>query len=382
MNTCAKRRRWKPSAAWPAASPTISTICSPSSPGAELLLADRQPNDADRLDLDEIRKATERAAALTYQLLAFSRKQVLDPKTVDLNQIVLGIQTMLARVIREDITLLVDVSPRPAWVQLDPNQIEQVLLNLVLNARDALPNGGHIHVDVAHVRPQPGDLPPASSADRRERVRLRVRDDGIGMPPEVRDHAFEPFFTTKDTSKGTGMGLASVHGIVHQSNGVIFVESEERLGTTFTMLFPASRSEAVKSESPDTQAEGGNRETVLLVEDEHPVRRVISTMLQRYGYRVLEAATPLEACAIFDARSDEIELLVTDVIMPDMNGPTLARKLLARQPDLPVLFISGHADLDSTGLGLEHPGVAFLAKPLQASRLTTKIRELLARSAL
>jgi signal transduction histidine kinase/ActR/RegA family two-component response regulator len=343
---------------------TVITGCT------ELVLDNCEAKDPDRADLEEIRRATERAAALTYQLLAFSRKQVLDPKTIDLNEVVLGIQSMLARVIREDITLLVDVSPKPAWVKLDPNQIEQVILNLVLNSRDALPNGGRIHVDVAHVAREAGNTPEG------ECVQLRVRDDGIGMAPDVRDHVFEPFFTTK-RGKGSGMGLATVHGIVHQSDGVISVESTPFEGTIFTMFFPASTSLSGRQEAAETEVESGNKETVLLVEDQQPVRRVISTMLGRHGYRVIEAATPTEARLIFERRASEIDLLITDVIMPEMNGPTLARRLLTERPELPVLFISGHTDLDSAGLGLDKPGVAFLSKPLQSATLTTKVRELL-----
>jgi two-component system cell cycle sensor histidine kinase/response regulator CckA len=331
----------------------------------DILLDACGPQDPARVELQEVRRATERATALTQQLLAFGRKQVLAPRTIDLNRVVLDMQRMLSRLVREDIALIAEPASEPAWVRLDPNQIEQVLLNLVLNARDALPNGGVIRIALSRV------ADPA-------RVRITVTDNGIGMPPAVRDRVFEPFFTTKG-SKGSGLGLASAHGIVHQSHGSISVESVEGAGTAFTMLFPAAVSEQPSS-GPASAANGvnGDTESVLLVEDEDGVRRVLRMMLERRGFRVIEAATPLEACRLFDEHATDIDVLVTDVIMPEINGPALAKRLLAIEPDLPVLFISGHADVESSLLGLDKPGIGFLPKPLQAAQLTSKIRELLA----
>ncbi len=343
----------------------------------ELLLAGLEPGALDRRELEEIRRASQRASSLTRQLLAFGRKQVLEPKTVDLNQIVLGIQRMLTRVIREDITLTVDPSLRPAWVRVDPNQIEQVVLNFVLNAKDALPGGGDIRVDVADALRLPGELGP--SGDERY-VRLRVSDNGVGMPPEVREHIFEPFFTTKAVGKGTGLGLASAYGIIRQSGGFVAVDTAVGEGATFTVYIPAAPApEASRSVGEvDDEDAVPMSETVLLVEDEYAVRRVLATIIQRNGYRVIETGLPDEALVIFQRQSADIDLLVTDVVMPGMDGPTLAKRLVAMRPELRVLFISGYADLDPETLGLDQPNLAFLAKPIQASHLAMKLRELAA----
>ena len=345
----------------------------------ELLLTNRAEDHPDRADLLEIQKAGQRAAALTQQLLAFSRKQVLLPREVDLNQIVSGLKSMLDRLIREDITLTCNVSPEPAIVKIDPTQIEQVILNLVLNARDALPGGGDIRIEVATVPSGAVDAPAEHSAEGAY-VRLRVTDNGVGLAPEVRAHLFEPFFTTKAVGQGTGLGLASVYGIVRQSNGFITADSVLGVGTTFTMHFPASSS----IEAPPRAATAAvelpprGRGTVLLVEDEDGVRKIISAVLKRQGYHVLESATPDAAISIFEARHAEIDLLVTDVIMPGINGPALAQRLVAVRPELRVLFVSGYA---GAGLPLDggNPNVSFLGKPFEASVLAAKVHEVLSR---
>ena len=345
----------------------------------ELLLANRRADDPDRGDLEEIQKAGQRAAALTQQLLAFSRKQVLMPKEVDLNQTVTGLRSMLTRLIREDIRLSCDVASAPAHVKIDPNQIEQVILNLVLNARDALPSGGEIKIDVARVRATEADVPLDQPMPGGDYVRLRVSDDGVGIPPEVRAHLFEPFFTTKELGKGTGLGLASVYGIVRQSNGFISVTSAAGVGTTFTMYFP-SVAVAVPADEPAAApaAQADSRETILLVEDEDAVRVIISAVLRRQGYQVLEASTPRGACDIFEQHAREIDLLLTDVVMPEMNGPALAQRLVAVRPELRVLFISGYADVASP-LDAENPNISFLSKPFQASVLANKVKDILKR---
>ncbi len=346
---------------------------------AELLINSRQPDDPDRADLEEIRRAGARAAALTQQLLAFGRKQVMMPKEVDLNQTVLGLESMLTRLIREDIRLVCDVAPTPAFVRIDPNQIEQVILNLVLNARDALPSGGEIRLAVARVRASEADVPHDQPAGPAEYVQLRVTDNGLGIAPEVRAHLFEPFFTTKELGKGTGLGLASVYGIVRQSNGYIAVASEERVGTTFTMHFPAAMAPAPAERSPSEPAPPiESRETILLVEDEDAVRVIISAVLRRQGYQVLEASTPRGACEIFEQHAADVDMLLTDVVMPEMNGPALAQRLVAVRPELRVLFISGYADV-ATPIDADNPNVSFLSKPFQASVLAARVREILAR---
>jgi PAS domain S-box-containing protein len=344
----------------------------------ELLLCNRGDADPDRGDLEEIQKAGQRAAALTQQLLAFSRKQVLVPKDVDLNQTVAGLQAMLVRLIRADITLTCALAPAPAIVRIDPTQIEQAILNLVLNARDALPGGGEIRLEVSLVRRSQVDAPPDLVWHGGDLVRLRVADNGVGLSPEARAHLFEPFFTTKDVGKGTGLGLASVYGIVRQSNGFLTVESEPDAGSTFTMHFPAAPPAARLTEPAAVVAETGRGiETVLLVEDEDSVRAIVSAVLRRQGYQVLETSGARMACEIFAERQD-IDLLLTDVIMPDMNGPALAQRLIGLRPELRVLFMSGYADMTSPPGG-DSPNVGFLSKPFQASALTARVAQMLAR---
>ncbi len=344
----------------------------------ELLLSSRGDADPDRTDLEEIQKAGQRAAALTQQLLAFSRKQVLMPREVDLNHTVTGLQSMLARLIRADITLSCSLAPSPAVVRIDPTQIEQAILNLVLNARDALPAGGEIRLEVSLVRRSQVDAPPDLGWNAGDLVRLRVIDNGVGLSAEARAHLFEPFFTTKEVGKGTGLGLASVYGIVRQSNGFITVESEPGAGCVFTMHFPvAAPTGEIGTPPADLAQPGPARETLLLVEDEDSVRAIIGAVLRRQGYRVVEASGARVACEIFAQRSD-IDLLLTDVMMPDLNGPALAQRLIGLRPALRVLFISGYTDM-LTPPGAGNPNVGFLSKPFQASVLTARVAQMLAR---
>jgi len=345
---------------------------------AELLMGRYAENDPDRADLEEIQKAGQRAADLTQQLLAFSRKQVLLPKQVDLNETVSALQSMLERLIRADITLSCSLAPAPAVVRIDPSQIEQAILNLVLNARDALPAGGEIRLEVARVPRSQVTPPPELLPYAVDLVRLRVVDNGVGLSPEARAHLFEPFFTTKDVGKGTGLGLASVYGIVRQSNGFITVESEPGAGSTFTMYFPAAARAIDPATVPPIAVEAeGARGTVLLVEDEESVRAIVGVVLRREGYNVVEASGPLIACEIFAQRND-IDLLLSDVVMPDMSGPALAQRLIGRKPELRVLFISGYTDMLSLPGG-DNPNVGFLRKPFEASVLTSRVARMLAR---
>jgi two-component system cell cycle sensor histidine kinase/response regulator CckA len=343
----------------------------------ELLLSNRLANDPDRSALEEIQKAGLRAASLTQQLLAFSRKQVLLPQDVDLNRTVIGLQSMLTRLIREDIKLTCEVAAESAFVKIDPTQIEQAILNLVLNARDALPAGGWIRLDVtrltaADVVPPP-DVTPAQAY-----VRLRVSDNGVGVSPGARPHLFEPFFTTKEQGKGTGLGLASVHGIVHQSHGWIDVTSEPGQGATFSMHFPAiAVKRPFESEPAAAPEPARGHETVMLVEDEEAVRQIISAILRRQGYTVIETSSPVEAIELFNRHAETIDLLVTDVVMPVMNGPALAQRLVAIRPALRVLFISGYTGMASPEM--HNPNVGFLSKPFQNSVLAARVREMLSR---
>jgi two-component system cell cycle sensor histidine kinase/response regulator CckA len=343
----------------------------------ELLLSQRGPDDPDRLDLEEIQKAGQRAAALTQRLLAYSRKQVLVPKEVDLNQAIGNLRGVLSRLIRADISLTCVTSDAPVLIKIDPTQLEQVVINLALNARDALPAGGAIRVTVARVRLSEVEVPSDHPTRAGEYARLTVTDNGVGMSPEARAHLFEPFFTTKEMGKGTGLGLASVYGIVRQSNGFIGVETAVGKGTTFTMHFPILSGAIPAAAGPSSGYPAVvGCETILLVEDEDSVRVIIGAVLRRHGYHVLEAATPREACDLFAAHGPEIDLLLSDVVMPEMNGPALAQRLVAVRPDLRILFISGHAD-GASPIDGSSPHVSFLGKPFQASVLANKVRDML-----
>jgi two-component system cell cycle sensor histidine kinase/response regulator CckA len=345
----------------------------------ELLLGRRGPDDPARADLEEIQRAGRRAAALTQQLLAYSRKQVLRPKEVDLNETVSSLQGMLRRLVREDIALNFQLASKPAIVTIDPAQLEQVILNLVLNARDALPAGGLIRLEVARLPLSEVDVPSDQPARSAEYVRLRVIDDGVGMTREVRAHLFEPFFTTKEIGKGTGLGLASAYGIVRQSNGFIGVVSEPGLGATFTMHFPVvAVPEATRAhQAPQEElTPSGGHETILLVEDEDAVRHVITTVLRRQGYHVLDAATSRQANELFEQHAGPIDLLLTDIVMPEMNGPALAQHLVAARPELRVLFMSGYA---GPTFNAANPHLNFLGKPFHASELAAKVREALSK---
>ena len=342
----------------------------------ELLLSARPEGDPDRADLQEIQKAGQRAAALTQQLLAYSRKQVLMPKDVDLNRTVADMRSMLARAVREDVRLVCDLAAEPALVRIDRVQFEQVILNLVLNARDAMPEGGEVRLEVTRVRLDGSELPPDYQGRSASFVRVRVVDNGVGISPEVKAHLFEPFFTTKDIGKGSGLGLASVYGVVRQSNGFITVSSEPGKGSTFSMHFPAVGAQATLDAVVPLAARPAQRGTILLVEDEDAVRVIVGAALRRHGFHVLEAATPRGACEIFEEYADDIALLLTDVVMPEMNGPALATRLTALRPSLRVLFISGYADV--APVDGHNPNVGFLSKPFQASVLVSRVSELLA----
>ena len=343
----------------------------------ELLLSNRHQEDPEWGDLAEIQRAGQRAAALTQQLLAYSRKQVLVPKDVDLNETVRGLRRLLTRLIREDITLEYMFSPVPAVVRIDPTQLEQVVLNLVLNARDAMPGGGCIRVEVERVRLSARDTPVDHGWRGPDYVRVRVMDTGVGISPEVRARIFEPFFTTKELGKGTGLGLASVYGIVRQSQGFIVVESEAGKGSTFTMHFPVVSAVSRPGNPPPPPLPAVRQGTILLVEDEDAVRVIAAQVLRRHGYDVLEASGSRAALKIFEQRSREISLLVTDIVMPEINGPTLAQRLIDLRPDLRVLFMSGYGEAASLIDGSRN-NVAFLAKPFQTSVLAERVRELLA----
>lgn len=330
-----------------------------------------------RNGLGRIRRAAERAASLTRQLLAFSRKQVLQPKILDLNEIVADTQKMLARVIGEDIELVTRLHPSLAPVKADPVQIEQVLMNLAVNARDAMPHGGtlvmetaNVELDEAHIRRHPG-----LSSSRC--VRLTVSDTGHGMDADTLGHIFEPFFTTKELGKGTGLGLATVYGIVAQSGGIISVSSTPGQGTAFQIHLPAvAASLETRAEKPIEQVAGGT-ETILVVEDEPNLREITKVFLESYGYRVLEAVDVEEALQIARTLSDPIDLTLTDVIMPGMSGRQLAEQIVILRPTMKVVYMTGYTDDMVVQHKVLEPGVALLQKPFDKIQLARKIRSVL-----
>jgi len=331
-----------------------------------------------RGDIEHIEDASERAAGLVRQLLAFSRKQVLQPKNLDLNGIVLGLEKLLRRLIGEDIEMKTMVSAGLGTIKADPAQVEQVLMNLVVNARDAMPNGGKIIVETSnvdldktyaseHVTVKPGSY-----------VMLAVSDTGTGMSSETAAHIFEPFFTTKGGSKGTGLGLATVYGIVKQSGGYIWVYSEPDKGATFKVYFPRvdARAEDDTRVSQKPSAKRGS-ETVLLVEDDDAVRELAEVILSSQGYKVISANGPKRAEEIAAARGKEIDVVLTDVIMPTLSGRELVRKLMTLNSKLRVLYMSGYTDNVIAQGGVLEEGLAFLQKPFTPRALAQKVREVL-----
>jgi signal transduction histidine kinase/CheY-like chemotaxis protein len=329
-------------------------------------------------DLQQIEQAARNAATLVRQLLAFTRQQVLEPKVLNLNTVVERVQPLIQRLIGEDIDFQVKLEPRLDRIKADPGQLEQVIMNLALNARDAMPEGGKLIIETSKealddaASPQPAGLASAV---------LSVSDSGTGIDQATQERIFEPFFTTKPAGKGTGLGLATVYGIVKQSGGHISVHSEIRKGTTFKIYLPAT-SEALTPPTPiDALARLTGSETILLVEDQPVLRELMLTMLERQGYRVLCAAGPGQALEKAKSSGEAIHLLVTDVVMPGMNGRLLAEELRSTRPQMKVLFISGYADDLVLQHGQLEVGMGFLPKPFGPETLAYKVREVLDRSA-
>jgi nitrogen-specific signal transduction histidine kinase/CheY-like chemotaxis protein len=333
-----------------------------------------------RRDVEEIRKAGDRAATLTRQLLAFSHRQVLQPKVLDLNNVVTKMGQMLRRLIGEDIELSIDLSPSLSLVKADPGQIEQVIVNLVVNARDAMPDGGRITIATTGA-----DLSSSYAAVHPEvvpgpHVLLSVANTGHGMNDETQMHLFEPFFTTKEGGKGSGLGLATVYGIVQQSGGHLRVNSAADRGSTFLIYLP-------RVEPPEDGVQGADRsllphpspgtETVLLAEDEEVVRRFAREILSGNGYKVLEAGSGREALLLSEAYRGEIQLLLTDVVMPKMSGRELTERIRPLRPDLRILYMSGYTDDAILRHGVLEDGIPFLQKPFTPEGLARKVREVL-----
>jgi two-component system, cell cycle sensor histidine kinase and response regulator CckA len=345
----------------------------------DLLIDDLADGHSMRTDLGEIRAAGLRAVDLTRQLLAFSRRQVLQPRVMDLAEIVTGMEKMLRRLIGEDVELVTRSSPGAAKVLVDPGQMEQVVMNLVVNARDALPGGGKIRIEVAEANLEEDFAANHVGVRPGPHVVLTVTDSGTGIDKATQARMFEPFFTTKAVGRGTGLGLATVFGIVRQSDGTIWVESELGKGTTFFLYFPKVTVGSVRPPAPQaavTPVLGGS-ETVLLVEDEAPVRALACTILRKYGYNVLEAQGGGDAFLLCEQHEGDIDLLLTDVVMPRMNGRQLAERLAPIRPAMKVLYMSGYTDDEVLRHGINDATIAFIHKPITPEVLARKVRETL-----
>jgi len=344
---------------------------------SELLLTELPEGDSRREFADEIRKAGQRAAGLTHQLLAFSRRQVLEPRVLDLNAVIANMEKMLRRVIGEDVELTTALESELWRTRADPGQIEQAILNLVVNARDAMPRGGRLTIETANVSIDVQFARNYESVQPGPHVMVAVSDTGVGMDQELQSRLFEPFFTTKERGKGTGLGLSTTYGIVKQSGGSIWVYSEPGVGTTFKIYLPRSEEPLDAAAPAPAPAPRAGSETVLLVEDEPEVRRLVEKLLRMQGYSVLACAGPAEAIAAAKSASGRLDLLLTDVILPGMNGRELARVLSDVQPGLKVLYMSGYTDAAITQQGILDPGTAFLSKPFNPDALARKVREAL-----
>jgi two-component system cell cycle sensor histidine kinase/response regulator CckA len=352
---------------------------------ADILLSELAANDPSRESIDEIRSAATRAADLTRQLLAFSRQQILQPQKTDIRRIVAGMGKLLRRLIGEDIELSIVAPPDLGTVIVDPSQMEQVILNLAVNARDAMPRGGTLtitttNVDVGDDSTTDPGVPPGAH------VVLAVTDTGIGMDEATQARIFEPFFTTKEPGSGTGLGLATVFGIVQQSGGTISTTSAPGQGTTFKIYLPRIAKDLPVVPGPEesrrrSKAALRGGETILLVEDDDAMRAMLRMVLEKHGYRVVEARNGGDALALPDRVTDAVALVLTDVVMPQMSGREFATRLEARRPGLPVLYMSGYTDGAIVQHGVLEPGIAFLQKPVAPHVLVDKIRDLLSQKA-
>jgi len=343
----------------------------------EITLAAGDVSQRVRENLEEVHEAGQRAAELTRQLLAFSRKQIIEPRVLDLGVLVRDMEKMLRRVIGEDITLSTALAADLGSVRADPGQIEQIVMNLVVNARDAMPRGGSLTLetadrvlDAAFARNNPGARPGSF-------VLLAVTDNGTGIPPELQAKVFEPFFTTKGEGKGTGLGLATVYGIVKQNGGYIQIESAPGRGTSVRVFLPLVREEAEEIDKPATAPPAGGTETILLVEDEPSLRHLASAALRAYGYTVLEAGDSAEALRLCDSHQEPIHLLLADFILPGVRADELARRAEKSHPEARVLYMSGYTDDALVRDGILDPGVALLQKPFETSVLARRVREIL-----
>jgi PAS domain S-box-containing protein len=344
---------------------------------SQLILNNLDTDDANRHSVEQIMKAGERAAALTKQLLAFSRRQVLQPRVLDLNKLVTSISTMLQRLIGEDIDLRLVLPTDLGRVNADPGQIEQVVMNLVVNARDAMPKGGVLTLETANIDLDSNYAKAHIAVRSGPYVMIAVSDNGSGMDDATKERLFEPFFTTKGTGKGTGLGLSTVFGIVKQSGGSVEVYSEPNRGTSVKVYLPRIDRPVSLETQVSRRKVGRGTETVLLVEDDEMVRNLVRETLERDGYRILDAPGPIEARRISDQHKEPIQLLITDVVMPKVSGRELAQQLVERRPSMKVLYMSGYTDNAIVNSGILRKEVAFIQKPFTPLALAEKVREVL-----
>ena len=345
----------------------------------EIIMEGFDPTDPRSEDVKQIRSAAERASALTRQLLAFSRKQILQPRVLDMNSVVGNVEPMLRRLIGEDISIASNSEAR-GYVVADPGQLEQVLVNLIVNARDAMPQGGRITIETRNVQLDEHYTSEHAPVVPGSYVMLAVGDNGIGMSSDTREHAFDPFFTTKEAGKGTGLGLATVYGIVKQSGGYVWIYSEQGLGTTVKLYFPevsAAAAFTTTEQRPATSEKKRGSETILLVEDEDAVRGLASRILEKQGYRVIAAQHGREAMEIASKEEGHIHLVLTDVVMPGMNGRGLVERLSGIRPRIKSLYMSGYTDDDIIRRGFIEPSKSFLQKPFTSDALLQTVRKVL-----
>ncbi len=336
-----------------------------------------QRGEAAGSDLAQIKRAGERAAGLTRQLLAFARREVVQPQVLDLDEVITAVEQMLRRTIGEHVELVTTLAGELRPVLADPGQLEQVLVNLALNARDAMPDGGTVSIETSNITVDQESIAGGSTSRQGQKVRLRVSDTGAGMTQDVIEHAFEPFFTTKLDGTGTGLGLATVYGIIAQAEGSIQVESEPGAGTTFTLVFPVTSHSPVP-EAPEVPYQRTPKgETVLIVEDEAALREVTRRIFARNGYRVITAGSGPEALDMARGHVGEIHLLVTDVVMPHMLGKEVSERMLEIKPEIETLYMSGYARPVLASQGRLEPGVALVEKPFSEADLLAKAGRLL-----
>jgi len=344
----------------------------------ELVLEELAPNDPKRDDLEKISQAGQHAASLTSQLLAFGRKQILQPEVFDLNTIIDQMSSMLRRLISESIELVTITQPGLGRINADPGQIQQIIMNLAVNARDAMLEGGSLTIETADVNFDEEYVREHPTVKAGPYVMLAISDNGSGMDADTKSHLFEPFFTTKQKGKGTGLGLSTVYGIVKQSNGVIWVYSEPGKGTTFKVYFPRAEGAVSRIAEKGRLEQGtGGTETLLIAEDESSVRALTARILRERGYTILEASNGKEAQDIAEKYAGEIHLVLTDVVMPEMSGRELVFRLTAARPGIKALFVSGYTDNAIVHQGVLDAGVAFLQKPFTIESLALKVREVI-----